>query len=139
GDDKKQFRNARVSCIAGPCPFTAIHADRFSSGGRVISAAVRNWGDPVTYLMEAEVIQTMDSDLIRHTYPVTFGSLMNFTLPPPAQGPAIEAEMDGLQIVFPLGPKLKLSWAVCAQQTGAGGAKLYRCELNPGYRFKQST
>ena len=105
----------------------------------MISASVRNWSDPVMYLMEAEVIHTMDSDLIRHTYPVTFGRSMNFTLPPAAQGPAIEAEVDGAEIVFPLGPNLRLSWAVCALQIGTGGAKLYRCELTPGYRFKQST
>jgi len=29
-----EFKNARVSCIAGPCPFTRIEADGFSRGGR---------------------------------------------------------------------------------------------------------
>jgi hypothetical protein len=138
GDDKKQFRNGRVSCIAGPCPFTAVHSDGFSGGGRTITASIQNWSDRVMYLMEAEVIQTMDSDMVRHTYPVTFGNSMSFTLPATAQGPSIEAEVDGSEIVFPLGPSLRLSWAVCTLQIGTADAKLYRCELNPGYRFKES-
>ncbi len=42
GEDNKYFRNARVSCIAGPCPFTSIESDGFSRGGRAISVIVRN-------------------------------------------------------------------------------------------------
>jgi hypothetical protein len=134
-DEKKQFRNVRVSCIAGPCPFSAIEQDRFSRGGRTITVSVRNWSDPVTYLLESEVALTMESELIRHTYPVTFGRSMNFTLPAVAAGLSIEAEVDGSEIVFPLGPELRLSWAACRFETGADGAKQYRCELKPGYRF----
>ena len=48
----------------------------------------------------------MESELIRHAYPVTFGRSMNFTLPAVASGPSIEADVDGAQIVFPLGPEL---------------------------------
>lgn len=132
----QQFRNARVSCIAGPCPFTKIEADEFSRGGRVIRAAVRNWSDTVAYLLEAEVAQVVASDIIRHSYPVIFGRTMNFTLPPPALGPSIEAEVDSLPIVFPLGPNLTLSWAVCRMEVGADRTRLYRCELKPPYRFK---
>ena len=50
GEQQKQFRNVRVSCIAGPCPFTQIEQDRFSRGGRNITVSVRNWSDPVTYV-----------------------------------------------------------------------------------------
>ena len=32
-----EFRNARASCIAGPCPFTKIDSDHFSQGGQTIS------------------------------------------------------------------------------------------------------
>lgn len=136
GEQNKQFRNARVSCIAGPCPFSTIELDRFSLGGRIITASVRNWSDPVTYLVEAEVIQTMESELIRHTYPVTFGRTMNFTLPAIATGPSIEADVNGSQIVFPLGPELRLSWASCRFESPADGTKQYRCELKPGYQFE---
>jgi hypothetical protein len=132
----KQFRNARVSCIAGPCPFTRIDSDEYSRAGRVVRASIRNWSDLVVYLLEAEVSQTMVSEVIRYAYPAIFGRSMNFTLPPPAQGPSIEAEVGGADIVYPLGPSLKLSWAVCRADTGEHRTKLYRCELKPEYRFK---
>jgi hypothetical protein len=132
----RQFRNVRVSCIAGPCPFTRIESDQFSRGGRNISVSVRNWSDPVTYLLEAEVTQTVVSDIIRHSYPAIFGRSMNFTLPSGAQGPSIEAEVDGTPIVFPLGPNLRLSWADCTVEAGADGTKLCRCTLKPQYRIK---
>jgi hypothetical protein len=136
GDKAKQFRNVRLSCIAGPCPFSAIETDQFSRGGRTITASVRNWSDPVTYLLEAEVALTTETDLIRHTYPATFGRSMNFTLPAVASGPSIEAEVDGSEIVFPLGPELQLSWATCRAESGADGARQYRCELKQGFRFQ---
>ena len=136
GEQQKQFRNVRVSCIAGPCPFTQIDQDRFSRGGRNITVSVRNWSDPVTYVIEAEVATTMESELIRHTYPVTFGRSMNFTLPAVASGVSIEAEVDGSEVVFPLGPELRLSWATCRFEAGTGGTKQFRCELKPGYRFE---
>jgi hypothetical protein len=140
----REFRNARVSCLSGPCAFTRVETDAFSAGGQVIGVSVLNWGDRVTYLVEAEVSQTTVSDLVRHAYPVIFDRSMNFTLPPAAQGPSIEAEVNGEPIVFPLGPQLRLSWATCRLDTGAGradrgrdSARLYRCELKPGYLFKQ--
>lgn len=135
GEQNKYFRNVRVSCIAGPCPFSAIEQDRFSRGGRTISASVRNWSDTVTYLLEAEVATTMESELVRHTYPVTFGTTMNFTVPAVASGLTIEADVDGSQIVYPLGPELRLSWATCRADTVSEGARQYRCVLKPGYRF----
>jgi hypothetical protein len=78
----------------------------------------------------------MVSDMVRHSYPVIFGGSMNFTLPPGAQGPSIEAEMNGLDIVFPLGPKLILSWANCSVEFSPDQTKLYRCKLRPGFRFE---
>jgi hypothetical protein len=131
----QEFQNARVSCIAGPCPFTRIESDRFSRGGRIISVSVRNWSDTTSFLEEAEVVRTMLSDVIRRAYPSIFGRTMTFTLPPAGQGPAIEAEVNGLAIVFPLGPDLNLSWASCTLQVSSHSAKLYSCQLKPGYRF----
>jgi hypothetical protein len=131
-----QFRNARVSCIAGPCPFTKIDSDDFSQGGRAISVSVRNWSDTTTFLLEAEVVHPMVSDTVRESYPVIFGPALNFTLPSTAEGPSIEAEINGETIIFPLGPDLFLSWANCNVRGNEDQTKAYRCELKPGYRFR---
>jgi hypothetical protein len=133
--ERNEFRNARVSCIAGPCPFTRIESDQFSRGGRHISVAARNWSDTTTFLLEAEVVHPMVSDLVRRSYPVIFGQALNFTLPAIAEGVSIQAEIGGETIVFPLGPNLFLSWADCNSRVNKDQTKVYRCELKPGYRF----
>ena len=130
------FGDVRVSCIAGPCSFSAIEADHFSQGGRQIGVSVRNWSDTVTYLLEAEVYRNMVGDAIRYLYPVIFGQTMSFTLPSDSQGPSIEADLNGTSITFPLGPDLLLSWAECGLKATTDRTKRYRCELKPGYRFK---
>ncbi|MCW5981451.1 MAG: carboxypeptidase regulatory-like domain-containing protein [Bryobacteraceae bacterium] len=133
--ERNEFRNARVSCIAGPCPFSRIASDEFSQGGRVISASVLNWSDTVTYLIEAEVTHTRLADAIHFSYPAIFGESMNFTLPASAQGLSIEADLNGSPIVFPLGPRLRLSWADCSLKIASDQTKVYRCDVKPGYRF----
>ena len=130
------FQNARVSCIAGPCPFTKIVSDGFSQGGRNIHVSVLNWSDTTTFLFQAEVFRQQISDIVRESYPVIFGRALNFSLPAAAEGPSFEAEIDGTSIVFPLGPSLNLSWATCNLSVGKDQSKSYRCELKPGYRFK---
>jgi hypothetical protein len=130
------FQNARVSCIAGPCPFTKIDSDRFSKPAREISVSVRDWSDTTTFLLQAEVFRSSANNLVRISYPVIFGRSLNFTLPPDAQGPSLEAEMDGQQIVFPLGPDPILSWADCNVRIEKKQGKDYRCELRQGYSFK---
>jgi hypothetical protein len=134
--DGNLFQNARVSCIAGPCPFTKIDADGFSKPARTISVSVRDWSDTTTFLLQAEVFRSVASNLIRVAYPVIFGRSLNFTLPADAQGPSLEAEMDGAQIIFPLAPDPVLSWADCNVRVETKQAKDYRCELKPGYSFK---
>jgi hypothetical protein len=131
----KEFRNARLSCIAGPCPFTTIESDNFSKGGRAINASIRNWSDTTTFLLEADVFRRQVADVIRQSYPVIINQAMNFTLPPSAEGPSIEAKIDGSAIVFPLGPTPTLSWANCSVRTTQDQARLFWCELKPGYRF----
>jgi len=131
----KEFRNARLSCIAGPCPFTIIEADNFSKGGRTISASVLNWSDTTTFLLEAEVFRRQVADVIRQSYPVIIDQAMNFTLPASAEGASIDAKLDGSAIVFPLGPTPILSWANCSVRTGQDQARVFWCELKPGYRF----
>jgi hypothetical protein len=130
------FTNARVTCIAGPCPFTRIDSDNFSDGGRTIKVTMLNWSDPATFLLQAEVFHTALTDIVRESYPVVFGRAMNFTLPAGAEGPSIEAELNGSRIVFPLASVPILSWANCDVQTEKNQAKDYRCELKPQYQFK---
>jgi hypothetical protein len=130
------FRNARVSCIAGPCPFTKIDTDGFSQGGRSIKVTVRNWSDTTTFLFQAEVFRPQISDIVRMTYPIILGKSLNFTLPPSAEGPSVEAELNGENIIFPLGPIPILSWADCNVSVAKDQAKFYRCELGSGYQFR---
>jgi hypothetical protein len=132
----QQFDNARVACIAGPCPFTEIETGAVPRPGRIITVKVLNWSDTATFLVEAEVRRIMPTDAIRQAYPAIYGRSMSFTLPATAEGPSIQADFAGMEIVFPLGPLLKLSWAECTLQMGADQTKLYRCELKPGYEFR---
>ncbi len=138
----REFRNVRLSCIAGPCPFSKIESQGLSAANHNLQISVRNWSDTTTYLLEAEVSQTILSEMIRQAYPAIFGSSMNFTLPAAAQGPSIEAEVSGpgqehkQDIVFPLGPDLILSWASCSLKITPARTKLFRCDLKPGYRFQ---
>jgi len=131
-----QFRNARVSCIAGPCPFTRIENENPSDGGRIMNVVARDWSDTATFLVEAEVVHPMTADLVRESYPVVFGQTMSFSLPATAEGPSLEAEVNGQTIVFPLGPDLILSWAQCTAGISKDQSKVCRCELKPGYGFK---
>jgi hypothetical protein len=130
------FQNARVSCIAGPCPFTKIESDGFSQGGRTITVSVRNWSDTTTFLLEAEVFRQQVSDIVRQSYPVIFGETLNFSLPAAAEGPSLEAELGGVPITFPLGPDPVMSWAACGVITARDHSKSYRCELARGFKFQ---
>ena len=131
-----EFRNPRVSCIAGPCPFARIGPQTLTGNGRKLNVDVLNWSDTTTFLFEAEVIQARAGDAVHQLYPAIFGRNMSFTLPATAQGPSIEAELNGLAVVFPLGPSLGLSWAACNLQITPDKTKRYTCELKPGYNFR---
>lgn len=132
-----EFRNIRVSCIAGPCPFTHIDSSGFEHGGRTIVASATDWSDTATFLFEAEVDRTGISSSVRYLYPVIYGRTLNFTLPPTQEGLSFEADLNGSPMVFPLSPDLDLSWANCAARSSADSERstVYRCELKPGYRF----
>jgi hypothetical protein len=132
------FRNARASCIAGPCPFTRIDSSKFSNGGRMITASALDWSDTTTFLLEAEVFRDTIDSSVREFFPVIFGRTLHFTLPPTQEGVSIEAEVNGTQMVFLLGPDLYLSWADCTARTNSDGdnSTVYQCELKPGYRFE---
>jgi hypothetical protein len=129
------FSNARVSCIAGPCPFTRIRSDGFSGGGPSIHVAILNWSDPTVFLFEAEVFRLMRSGSVRVSYPVVFGPTLHFTVPADAEGVYLEADVDHDSIVFPLAPTSEplLSWAACSEAVTADHTKAYQCSLKPGY------
>jgi hypothetical protein len=131
------FANVRASCIAGPCPFTRIDSSGFIRGGRYIRASALDWSDTATFLMEAEVFHNAIVSNVRELYPVIFDRTLNFTLPPTQEGVSLEADIDGVPIVFPLSPELNLSWATCTVRNDNSKEKItvYRCELKPGYRF----
>jgi hypothetical protein len=129
-----EFHNARLSCIAGPCPFTQVVSDNFSKGGPTLTAKVLNWSDTTTFLVEAEVNHFLVAQTEHQSYPVIFGRTLDFTLPADAEGLTLEAEMAGENIVFPLGPDLLLSWADCSD-VSQDQTKLYRCEVKPGYQL----
>jgi|SRR5579862_974534 hypothetical protein len=130
------FEDARVSCIAGPCPFTRVEFNGFSKPARNIKVSVRNWSNTTTFLMQAEVFHTQIRDTVRKAYPVIFGRSLNFTLPADARGPTIEAELNRTQISFILAPNPKLSWTDCEVRVESNNAKHYRCELKAGYQFQ---
>ncbi len=134
--ENNAFHDVRVSCIAGPRPFARIEKDSFSGGGRHIGVAIRNWSDTTTFLLEAEVTHATRGDVILQSFPAIFDRTMSFTLPAAAQGPSIEATLNGMEIVYPLGPALDLSWAACTVKASGDGTKLYRCVLKAGYRFR---
>ncbi len=131
-----EFRNARASCIAGPCPFTRIESDHFAQGGQIITVSARDWSDSTTFLVEAEVFHPMVSQMERWSYPVIFGKGLSFTLPSAAESVSIEADLDGQTIIFPLGPALFLSWATCDASVNPDQGRVYRCTAKPGYRFQ---
>lgn len=132
-----EFRDARASCIAGPCPFTQIDPSGFANGSRTITVTALDWSDTATFLVEAEVFHTAVVSNVRQSYPVVFGRSLSFTLPGSAEGVSLEAELDGVDMVFPLGPELYLDWATCAVRTTPDRERstVYQCELKPNYRF----
>jgi hypothetical protein len=130
-----QFRHARLSCIAGPCPFTRVDSDDYTRGGQRISVTVRNWSDVVTFVLESEVFRSQLTDLTENLHPILLGRGLNFTLPAAASGPSIQAEVDGTEVVFPLGPNAQLSWATCEVRIDTDRNRTFRCALKPGYTF----
>ena len=130
-----EFRNVRLSCIAGPCSFTRITPEDAPTNVRILRASALNWSDTATFLVEAEVVHPLYSAELRKSYPVMFGRVLDFTLPASAEGVALEADLGGHQIVFPLGPKPLVSWATCQVRVNLSKSKVYRCELAPGYGF----
>jgi hypothetical protein len=131
-----EFRSARASCIAGPCPFTKIESEHSSQAEQTFTVSARDWSDTATFLLEAEVVHPMVSQIVHESYPVIFGEGLNFTLPSTAEGVSIEAELNGQMVIFPLGPALFLSWASCNARVNPDQTKVYRCDLKPGYQFQ---
>jgi hypothetical protein len=134
--EHNHFRNVRTSCIAGPCPFTRVESEDQLRGGQILKISALNWADTATFLVEADVARSQVTDMVRQSFPVIFGQGLSFTLPPGAAGPSLEAEFDGQDTFFPLGPELVLTWATCTLTASPDRSTLYSCELKPGYRFQ---
>lgn len=131
------FRDARTSCIAGPCPFTKIRDDHVSDNGQTYTVSALDWSDTATFLLEAEVFRNMATQSEHWSYPVIFGEGLSFTLPSDAQSVSIEADVDGQTIIFPMGPTLFLSWASCDETDNPDSkGRVYRCTPKAGYRFQ---
>lgn len=130
------FDSPRVSCIAGPCPFTRIDYEGLSQGNRILTVTARSWSGTATFLVQAEVVRPEVGDAVEESYPVIFGREMNFSLPATAEGPSLVATLNGTQIIFPLPPNPDLSWLDCKVSLEKGQTKFYRCQLKPGYRFQ---
>lgn len=129
-----EYRDVRASCIAGPCPFTRIQTR--TQDGTVVATA-EDWSDTATFLLEAELFHTSIDSTVRDSYPVIFDRSLSFTLPTAHEGVTIEAEVNGVPIIFPVGPDVYLNWATCTVRTNPGQQKsiVYQCALRPGYRF----
>jgi hypothetical protein len=132
-----EFRDDRVSCIAGPCSFTHIVTEQTTEDGRLLTISALDWSDTAAFLIEAEVTKMMISDTIRVSRPIIYGQALNFTLPPTAEGPSIEADVGKQDIIFPLGPEPSVPWATCTVKINTDRSQLYRCELKPGFRFPE--
>ncbi|HEY7791058.1 MAG TPA: carboxypeptidase-like regulatory domain-containing protein [Vicinamibacterales bacterium] len=127
----------RVSCIAGPCPFTKTEVEDILQAGRVIKVKALAWSDTTTFLLQGEVVLAEMADVVQKAYPIIFDQEMNFSLPAAAKGPSLEATLNGIPIIFPLPPNPDLVWTACKVSEEAGGTKQYRCALRPGYQFRQ--
>jgi hypothetical protein len=132
-----QFQNVRVTCIAGPCPFTRVAPVDPVQPSRVIHVTALDWSDTTVFLVEAELSRTAVSNATRRLYPTIIGRTMTFALPAGAEGATVEAVLNGEEIIFPLGPQMMLSWATCGVEVAHDKNGIYRCELKSGYAFPQ--
>lgn len=103
----------------------------------MMTVSAVDWSDTATFLVEAEVFHTSLGSQVRESIPLVFERELSFTLPSTAEGVSIEADLNGEEMVFPLGPDLNLSWANCTARQSADAEKsiVYQCELKPAYRF----
>ncbi len=131
------MNSATRACLAsrGHARSPKVTNQNLEQPGRTIKVSVLNWADTVTYFLEAEVARTAVANIVRYLYPFISGPAMNFTLPPGSEGPSVEADLGGSEIVFPLGPELRLSWATCTATPVADRTTQFRCELKDGYEF----
>jgi hypothetical protein len=136
-EEGNEFSNLRVLCLAGPCAFTRILSPVGDRPARKITVSILNWSDTTNFLVEADVVRTMVADSVQYAYPFIVSQTMNYALPARAEGPSIEADLDGQYIVFPLGPEVLLPWATCTVELSQERNKIFRCELKPGYRFEE--
>jgi hypothetical protein len=103
----------------------------------MISVAIRDWSDSTTFVLQSEAFRVQVYDLVRQYYPTIIGRTLNFSLPAGASGLTVEAEINGADVNFALGPQAVLSWADCQVSQGRNHISEYRCELKPWCRFRE--
>ena len=132
-------RIPRRTCLLY-CRTVSVYENRSrsdsSKGGQIISVSARNWSDTATFLLEAEVLHPMPTNLGHEFYPVIFGRELSFTLPAAVEGVTVVADVDQQRVFFPMGPSYILSWANCSASENPDRTRVFRCELKPGYQFK---
>jgi hypothetical protein len=136
-DQGNQFQDVRVTCIAGPCAFTAITSSNSTFPSKTIHVSALNWSDTAAFLVEGEITRTVITESTRRFLPAIVGRTLTYALPPGAEGLALEATLNGEAIVFPLGPRAMLSWATCNVEVAPNRTSTYRCELKPDYMFPE--
>lgn len=111
-----------VDLFAASHPFPHFWERMFGSGRAILS------------LRESYRRDLQDVQKITGLEYIRIDQTLNFTLPPAAEGPSLEAQIDGSAIVFPLGPTPVLSWADCSVRTSQDQARIFWCSLKPGFR-----
>jgi len=128
-----EFQKARVSCMQPLSLHRSSPTDRTAPARK--SQRLPGTVRPATFLVEAEVVHTMQSPIEHRSYPVVFGSALSFTLPTDSEGVSMEADVAGETLSFRWARSLP-SWASCNSRMNPDHTSVYRCELKPGYRFQ---
>ena len=121
--ESQQLRECKSSSPHGPRPFTKVESDGYVRGGPAIRSPLRHGAAAVTFLAKVRRLdcQLSDGDL-RRSYPSVFASGgMTFTLPPTGEGPSIEAQVNGIEIVFCRVWAPQTLWATCSIQVAPNG------------------
>lgn len=138
------FLKGSVVCVAGPCPFTQIVQDGFSSGGQGIHVVVRNWSDTATYILKGEIagpvplpVEIKGDSFTYRTYRSKGEGGHQELIAETSEGehlvlPSVNA--DGRFIGLP-----QASWASCHESVDEYPTLhtqwTFHCKLKEGYKF----
>ena len=114
---------------------TDEHGTPAELGAAQAGQDVRSYCDE-QHALQADVYRQQLDNAVRSFRPVTLGRVLFFRLPEAAEGPSIQAELDGEPIVFALSPQPTLTWADCSVRSENDKSRAYRCELQAPYVFR---